>query len=201
MGYNGSAVIAMTGKNCVAIASDTRFGISAQTIAFDFPKIYKITDRIYVGLPGLLTDTQTLYENFMFKVNLYTLREERDITPKIFSNMCASVLYQHRFGPYFVEPVVAGLSEDGTPFISGMDLIGAPVFAEDFVLAGTCSEALFGMAECLWRKDQEPDELFECISQALLNAVDRDATSGWGAIVHILTPEGVTTRTLRTRQD
>jgi len=29
-----------------------------------------------------------------------------------------------------VEPLVAGLKEDNTPFISGMDLIGAPVFAK-----------------------------------------------------------------------
>lgn len=36
----------------------------------------------------------------------------------------------HRFGPYFVEPLVAGLNDDNTPFISGMDLIGAPVFAK-----------------------------------------------------------------------
>ena len=33
---------------------------------------------------------------------------------------------------------------------------------------------------------QEPDDLFETISQALLNAVDRDAISGWGAVVHIM---------------
>lgn len=33
---------------------------------------------------------------------------------------------------------------------------------------------------------QEPDDLFETISQALLNAVDTDAVSGWGAVVHIM---------------
>ena len=35
----------------------------------------------------------------------------------------------------------------------------------------------------------------------MLNAVDRDALSGWGAVVHIITPEGVRTRKLRARQD
>lgn len=34
--------------------------------------------------------------------------------------------------------------------------------------------------------EQDPQELFESISQALLNAVDRDAVSGWGGIVHIM---------------
>lgn len=33
---------------------------------------------------------------------------------------------------------------------------------------------------------QEPEDLFETISQTMMNAVDRDAFSGWGAIVHIV---------------
>jgi 20S proteasome subunit beta 3 len=38
--YNGGAIVAMAGKNCVAIASDTRLGINQQqTIACDFQKV------------------------------------------------------------------------------------------------------------------------------------------------------------------
>jgi 20S proteasome alpha/beta subunit len=33
---------------------------------------------------------------------------------------------------------------------------------------------------------QEPEDLFETISQCLLSAVDRDAFSGWGGIVHVM---------------
>lgn len=33
---------------------------------------------------------------------------------------------------------------------------------------------------------QEPEDLFETISQTLLNALDRDALSGWGAVVHVM---------------
>ena len=47
------------------------------------------------------------------------------------------------------------------------------------------------MCETVWRPNLGPEELFECISQALLNAVDRDASSGWGAIVHIIEPHQV----------
>lgn len=77
---------------------------------------------------------------------MYQLKEDREMTPKIFSNMVASMLYEKRFGPYFIEPLIAGLMPDDTPFISGMDLIGAPVFAKDFVLAGTSAESMFGMS-------------------------------------------------------
>jgi 20S proteasome subunit beta 3 len=60
MEYNGSAVVAMVGKNCVAIASDNRFGVQALTLGTDYQKIFPITDKIMLGLPGLATDVQTL---------------------------------------------------------------------------------------------------------------------------------------------
>lgn len=81
------------------------------------------------------------------------------------------------------------------------DLIGAAVYTKDFVVAGTCSENLYGMAESLYRDNLEPDELFETISQTLLAAVDRDALAGWGAVVYLITPEGVTVRELKARMD
>lgn len=58
-----------------------------------------------------------------------------------------------RFGPYFVEPIVAGLKSDKKPFISAFDLIGAPVVTDDFVVGGTCTNNLYGMCESLYRPD------------------------------------------------
>lgn len=49
--------------------------------------------------------------------------------------------------------------------------------------------------------EQGPEDLFETISQALLNAVDRDALSGWGAHVYIIEKDKVTKRLLKGRQD
>ena len=104
MNINGSAIIAMTGKNCVAICSDLRFGepsarrsgsaprlaararrcvpsplclmpwgspprlasrpsppgVNQQTLGTDMKKIFRIHDRLYLGLTGLGTDIQTL---------------------------------------------------------------------------------------------------------------------------------------------
>ncbi len=194
-------MIAMAGKNCVGICSDLRLGQQAQTIALDFEKVFPVNDKLYVGLTGLASDVLTLDQLLKFRVNLYKLRENRDIKPETFSALLSTMLYEKRFGPWFCEPVVAGLKEDNTPFLSGMDLIGAPVFTDDFCVSGTCTPNLHGMCEALYRPDMEPDELFEVLSQCLLNAVDRDALSGWGAVVHIITPEGVRTRKLRARQD
>ncbi|KAG5652447.1 proteasome core particle subunit beta 3 [Sphagnurus paluster] len=193
MEYNGGSVIAMVGKDCVAIASDLRLGNQALGISSNFQKIFPVTDRIYLGLPGLATDVTTLRERFRFRVNMYTIKEEREIEPETFAHLVSSTLYEHRFGPYFIEPVMAGISKTPSggvkPFIAATDLIGCLNFAKDFVVAGTASSKLYGVAEGLWEPDLEPEDLFETISQTLLNAVDRDAYSGWGCVVHVITKD------------
>jgi 20S proteasome subunit beta 3 len=60
--YNGGAVVAMVGKNCVAIASDRRFGIQQQTVSKNMQKVFKINDQTFLGLHGLATDVQTVFE-------------------------------------------------------------------------------------------------------------------------------------------
>jgi 20S proteasome subunit beta 3 len=199
--YNGAAMIAMAGKDCVGIASDRRLGLQAQTVACDFQKVFPMGDKLFVGLAGLATDVQTVRNLLQYRLGLYELNEERTMSPKVFSHLLSNLLYEKRFGPYYIEPIVAGLDENNKPFLSGSDLIGATVLADDFVVSGTCTGNLYGMCETLYQPNMDPDQLFETLAQALLASTDRDALSGWGGIVHIITPKGVTTKELKGRMD
>lgn len=49
-----------------------------------------------VGLPGLATDVITMKELLTFRLNLYRLREEREIKPETFSALMSHILYQKR---------------------------------------------------------------------------------------------------------
>lgn len=143
----------MVGKDCVAIACDLRLGMQALTVSNNFPKIFQYGD-VFLGLTGLATDVSTVSDLFRYKVNLYRLGEERNIAPRTFANLVSSSLYERRFGPWFVSPVVAGLDpKTGKPFICGFDSIGCIDFAKDFIVAGTATEQLFGMCENLWEPD------------------------------------------------
>lgn len=144
----------MVGKDCVAIACDLRLGLQALTVSNNFPKIFSYGDTVFLGLTGLATDVSTVSDLFRYKVNMYRLREERPIAPTTFANLVSSSLYEKRFGPYFVSPVVAGLEpKTGKPFICGFDSIGCIDFAKDFIVSGTATEQLFGMCENLWEPD------------------------------------------------
>jgi len=110
-----------------------------------------------------------------------------------------------RFGPYFCSPLVCGLDKisetEYKPIVFSYDSIGTREESGFFETAGTASEFLYGVCETFYKPNLEPEALFELCANCLLSAMDRDSLSGWGARVYILTPEGVTIRTLKTRND
>jgi 20S proteasome alpha/beta subunit len=57
---NGGSIVALVGKECVGIACDLRLGQQAMTVSTDFPKIFPMGEKVFLGLSGLATDVQTL---------------------------------------------------------------------------------------------------------------------------------------------
>ncbi|CAD6195283.1 unnamed protein product [Caenorhabditis auriculariae] len=202
MSYNGGTVLAMAGEECVCIATDLRFGEQMTTVATDKKKVHKVSDKVYVGLAGFSSDARTMLEKIMFRKNLYELRESRKIRPKVLGEMISNLCYQHRFGSYFTEPLVAGLDPDThKPYICAMDTIGCIASPRDFVAVGTGQEYLLGVCESYWRENMKADELFEATAQSMLSCLERDAASGWGAVVYTITKDKVNVSTIKARMD
>ena len=199
--HNGGCCVAMAGEGCFAIATDLGMIDQGKNIAQDVSKVHKINDRVFLALSGLATDRETIIGKVDYRCNIKRLNEERETPVHEFVSMLSNMLYERRFGPWFVEPVIAGFDEKNNVQLASMDLIGAISAPKDFVCTGTCEDSLMGMCEALWRPNMQPDELFEVVSQALLSALDRDCISGWGAVVYVVTPTEITKRTLQTRAD
>ncbi|KNH06752.1 Proteasome subunit alpha/beta [Perkinsela sp. CCAP 1560/4] len=199
--HNGGCSVAMAGEGCFAIATDLGLIQQGKNIAQDCSKVHKINNKVFVALSGLATDRETIFGKLDFRCNMHRINEEREMTVDSFLSMFSNMLYERRFGPWFVEPVIAGFDSQNNVQLASMDLIGAMSAPKDFVCTGTCEDSLMGMCEALWRPHMKPDELFEVISQALLAALDRDCISGWGAIVYVVTPTEIIRRTLKTRAD
>ena len=107
--------------------------------------MFEINPSLWVGLPGLATDIQTVREKLRFRTQMYELKEGRKMKPATFASMLSNMLYERRFGPFFVEPIVAGIDpKTKESFICSMDLIGCKTLPNDFVVAGTAEEQLLG---------------------------------------------------------
>ena len=89
-------MIAMSGKNCVAIATDTRLGVQLMTVDTNFQRVFKVNDLTLMGISGLARDCQTFHALMNFKRNLYSLKEGREIKASTFSRLVSTSLYEKR---------------------------------------------------------------------------------------------------------
>ena len=53
---------AMTGRQCVAVAVDRRFGIGNQMVSKDARRVLKLHSRLLCAFTGLTADVQTLMQ-------------------------------------------------------------------------------------------------------------------------------------------
>ncbi|KRZ74174.1 Proteasome subunit beta type-3, partial [Trichinella papuae] len=184
MDHNGGIVLAMRGGDCVTIGCDLRLGSRFLTIMNDKEKIYQITRR--------------LVERMLYRTSIYNLRENHDVTPEVFCRMLSNMLYENRFSPYFCEPVVAGIDwKTSEPYVANMDLIGCICKPNDFVLSGTGDLQMYGMCESVWEKNMDRDTAFEATAQALLACIERDAASGWGAVVYTISNDEIDVKSIK----
>jgi 20S proteasome subunit beta 3 len=191
----------MKGKNCVAIAMDRRLGAQYETVSTNFKRVFKMTDRCLVGCSGLATDMFSFTNYLHFRLNLYKLKENRDMAPKTLAKFISTSLYGRRTSPYLLEPILAGLDKDNQPYIAACDSIGCLSDLDSFFCIGTADQLLTGACETFYKADAPADELFEIAAQCIMAGIDRDAYSGWGAVVFLVTPEGITAKTLHSRMD
>jgi len=249
MTMNGGSVLAMAGRECVALAVDKRFGRDLSLIAVRPRQVLFPTPRLLVAFTGLEGDVQSLREELSAQIAFRYARGSgfgpiaaavkagtsssddengsNKISPRAMSSLTSHVLY-HQKGNYFVEPIVAGLEpdDDGTdgswdekevpsdndsaarrrrtryrPFLCSMDMIGAQSVSSAFVCGGAASDSLYGTAEALWEPDLKPQDLVRVCGRAFLSALERNCLSGYGAVIYLVTPEGVTEYDLVTRND
>uniref|UniRef100_A0A7S1TVI1 Proteasome endopeptidase complex n=1 Tax=Phaeomonas parva TaxID=124430 RepID=A0A7S1TVI1_9STRA len=75
------------------------------------------------------------------------------------------------------------------------------VLNDDFVVAGTASQSLYGVCEASYTDGMGPEELLETLEKCMRNAMDRDCLSGGDTVVHIVTEKGVTSKRFKGRVD
>lgn len=175
-----------------------------------------------VAFSGMEGDVQSLSQELSIQVSSKLQRgnlgfmssRTRTVSPRAMATLTSHVLYGRRQAPYYVEPLVVGLEEAVEnakssskassrlrPFLCSHDLIGAQSRSEAFVCAGVASKSMYGTAEALWRPGLKSDELAEVCGKAFLSALERDCLSGYGAVVYLMTKDGIIEYDLACRND
>jgi len=184
----GAASVAIKCKDGVVLGSDRRATWGYSVVNKSTRKVFKITDYIGLCAYGLIGDFQILVKILRAQANLYELDAGERINTQSLAKLVSNFLYSRKMMPLYTNLVVAGMDKDG-PKLYTLDAIGS-LIPEDYGAAGTGMLFSYGILEAEYKKDMTIAEGEKLVEKTIRNAVKRDAMSGNGIDLLIITKDG-----------
>ncbi|HKZ98995.1 MAG TPA: archaeal proteasome endopeptidase complex subunit beta [Thermoplasmata archaeon] len=187
----GTTTLGLVCKDGVVLAADRRATAGTLIAHKRTKKIYKLDDNIGLTTAGLVGDLQVLARYIMAEVELYKLKRNVPMPVEACATLTANILSGSRYYPYWVQLVIGGFDRDGGHVFS-IDAAGGSL-PDKFVSTGSGSPYVYGVLEDHWKDDMTVQEGADLGIRAVTAAMKRDAVSGEGIDVAIISRDGFKT--------
>jgi proteasome beta subunit len=184
----GTTTIGLVFAGGVILATEKRATMGYMIASKRAKKVYKVADRIGMTTAGGVGDAQQLARILTVECNLYQIRRSRSITVGASSTLLSNYLNQNRYFPYYVQLLVGGVDEHG-PSVYSVDAMGGATKEEEIVATGSGSPMAYGVLEDRYHPNMTEEEAIELAIRALKAAMKRDAGSGEGIHVVVITKD------------
>jgi proteasome beta subunit len=94
--------------------------------------------------------------------------------------------------PFLTQTLIGGLDEDG-PHLYSLDLAGS-LIEEQYSAVGTATSLVLGVLEANYREKLSAEEAVKLAVKSIRSATRRDAMSGDGIDLLVVSPKGVEAR-------
>jgi len=187
-GLKGTTTVGLVLRDAVVLASEMRATMGSLIASKKAKKIYQIADRIGMTTAGGVGDAQQIARLMTVECSLYQIRRGRPISIGAVSTLLSNVLNQNRYYPYYVQLLVGGVDEGG-PKLYSVDALGGASREDEIVATGSGSPMAYGVLEDRYTKNISEDEAVALAVRAIRSAMKRDAGSGEGIHVVVITKE------------
>jgi proteasome beta subunit len=184
----GTTTLGIVFAGGVILATEKRATMGYMIASKKAKKVYQVADRIGMTTAGGVGDAQQLARILTVECNLYQIRRSRPITVGATATLLSNYLNQNRYFPYYVQLLVGGVDEKGSSVYS-VDAMGGATKEEEIVATGSGSPMAYGVLEDRFRPNMTEAEAIEIAVRGLKSAMKRDAGSGEGIHIVVITKD------------
>jgi proteasome beta subunit len=184
----GTTTIGLVFSTGVILATEKRATMGYMIASKKAKKVYQVADRIGLTTAGGVGDAQQIARILRVECNLYQIRRSRPITVGATATLLSNYLNQNRYFPYYVQLLVGGVDEHG-PSVYSVDAMGGATKEEEIVATGSGSPMAYGVLEDRFTPKMSEDEAIDLAIRGLKSAMKRDAGSGEGVHVVVITKD------------
>ncbi len=185
----GTTTVGLVFDDGVVLATEKRATMGYMIASKRAKKVYQIAERIGMTTAGGVGDAQQLARVITVECSLYQIRRGRNMTVAAAATLLSNILNNNRYYPFYVQLLVGGMDEAGAGLYS-VDAMGGATSEEDIVATGSGSPMAYGVLEDRYKKGLNEEEAVSLAVRAIRSAIKRDAGSGEGVHVVVITKEG-----------
>jgi len=181
----GTTTVGIVCKDGVVMATEHRATAGMMIMHKKTQKLFKVDDNLGMTVAGLVGDAQLLTRYITAEVELYKMKRNGQISVKAAATLMANILSGQRYFPYWVGLLIGGWDRDGGHVYS-LDAVGGSI-PDKFVSVGSGSPFVYGVLEDYYHENMNTQEGADLAIRSIVAAMKRDAASGDGIDVAIIT--------------
>ncbi len=185
---NEGTIVGIRACDGVVLASEKRLSYNGFVLSKNVRKVHPITSHIGIGFAGLHGDIERLVKILKAQAQYYEIEIGREISVRSLAKYYSNLLFSYKTTPFYVESIVGGVDWRG-PQIYVLDPVGS-LIEDKYSVAGTGAPIAIGVIETNYSAEMSVGEAKELAKKAVLEAIERDAVSGDGVDILVITRDG-----------
>jgi len=185
----GTTTCALTCKDGVVLAADTRASAGLFIADRHVMKIQKVDNHLAMTIAGGVADAQNLVDTMRYNSNIYRFQSKEPIPVKSASRLCSNILFNNRYFPYYVQIIMGGFTPNEGGAIYNIDLFGS-ITSEKFISTGSGSPVAYGYLEAEYKSGMSVNDAYKVAMHAIAAAIRRNAGTGDNINVAIIDKSG-----------
>ena len=178
----GTSTLGICFDGGVVVGADHRATMGHFVANKSVQKLFKIADNLALTTAGLVGHAQSLSRTLAAEMSLFELKRGKNMTVKGAATMTANILGGR---PHWVQLLIAGVDDSGGSVYS-IDSAGGSI-PDEYCATGSGSPYMYGVLEDQFKSGMTEKEALKVAAKALLASAQRDAASGNGMDLAVIT--------------
>lgn len=180
-------MVGITYKDGVIIGAEKRISYGTYIVSHTGKKVFQISDSIGAACAGIVADMQVLMREITSYVKIRELELRRRVPTNSVAKLMSVLMFERRFAPLLTQVIIGGVDEK--PLVYVLDPLGS-VIPDEYAAVGTGAEVAIGVIESGFNQGLSEKEAKELAVKSIKSAIQRDAASGDGVDLLVISREG-----------
>ena len=183
----GATAVGVTFDGGIVLASEKRIAFGNFLVSKSSKKTFSITSKVGATCAGLVADMQILSLQISALAKIRKMDLKRDVPPNTIAKMMSNMMYERRYFPLLTQVIVGGVVDK--PVMYTLDPLGS-VLPDEYAAVGTGAEMALGVLDPQFKPNMTKEKAVDLAKRAVRSAALRDAASGDGIDMLVITKDG-----------